>query len=278
MNRSRNRTDSFGNRFTLRLETLDDRIVPSCTVLLEGTTLTITGDNKSNDIQIVDDGTTVTVTCDGDTAEEFTDVTEIVVRAGNGQDVVGYELAIADPPTGEAGVVVERTLDVKVGNGIDTFTGSVVGDLVEGSVLDVSVGGCNGKDTLGFDVAGDVAAGVDVLVELRGGNGQDVILSSYAGMLLGALTWDVTGGNGKDELTANMTFDADSNGTAEVEVRGCRAPDTMTLLVEDNSGDDGDPMTTDDPSELGESSFTVFGGHNHDTADVSEEVEVVSAK
>ena len=223
MNRSHSRTDSFGNRFSLRLETLDDRVVPSCTVLQEGTTLTITGDNKSNDIQIVDDGTMVTVTCDGDPAEAFTDVTKIVVRAGNGQDVVGYDLAIADPPMGEAGVAVERTLDMKLGNGVDTFTGSIAGDLVEGSVLDVSVGGCNGKDTLGFDVAGDVAAGVDLNVELRGGNGQDVILSSYAGMLLGTLTWDVTGGNGKDELTANMSFDANTNGTAEVEVRGCRA-------------------------------------------------------
>jgi hypothetical protein len=168
---------------------------------------------------------------------------------------------------------------VKLGNGIDTFSGSTEGDLVEGSVLDVSVRGCNGKDTIGFDVAGVVNAGADLGVDLRGGNGKDVILSSYVGMLLGTLTWDVTGGNGKDELTANMTFDADSNGTAEVEVRGCRAPDTMTLLVDDNSGDDGDPMTTDDPSELDESSsFTVFGGHNHDTAEVTGEVEVVSAK
>jgi hypothetical protein len=247
-------------------------------VLQEGTRLTITGDNQSNDIQIVDDGTTVTVTCDGEPDEEFTDVAKIVVRAGSGQDVVGYDLTIPEGTDEDPAVAVNRVLDVKLGNGIDSFSGSIAGDLIEGSVLDVSVRGCNGKDTLGFDVAGHMLAGVDLNVDLRGGNGQDVILSSYAGMLLGALTWDVTGGNGKDELTANMTFDAGSSGTADVEVRGCRAPDTMTLLVDDNSGDDGDPMTTDDPSELGESSFTVFGGHNHDTADVTDEVEVVSAK
>src|SRR5262245_28289256 len=120
MNRSRTRTDSLGNRFMLRLETLDDRIVPSCTVLQEGTTLTITGENGNNDIQIVDDGTTVTVTCDGDPAEEFTDVTEIVVRAGNGQDVVGYDLTIPEGTDEDPAVAVERTLDVKLGNGIDS--------------------------------------------------------------------------------------------------------------------------------------------------------------
>jgi hypothetical protein len=274
---SRLHTRTRHNRFTPRLELLDDRVVPSCTVVQDGGLLRIEGDNKSNAISIVDDGTTVTVTCDGGSAKEYTDVTEIEVRGGNGQDVVTYDLTIADPGTGEAGTAVNRTVDVKLGNGIDSFTGSVDGDLAESSAVDVSVKGCNGKDTLGFDVVGSVAADVNLNVNLQGGNGMDVVLSSYAGQLLGILTWDVTGGNGKDELTANMTFDVDSNGTADVEVHGCRAPDTMTLLVEDNSGDDDDPLTIDDPSELSESSFKVFGGHNHDTATVSDEVVVASA-
>ena len=51
----------------------------------------------------------------------------------------------------------------------------------------------------------------------------------------------------------------------------------MTLLVTDNSGDDGDPAT-EDVSTLGESSFTVFGGTHPDTADVSDVVDLVSAK
>ena len=266
------------NRFAPRLELLDDRIVPSCTIEQTGGILRIEGDNHSNTIEIVDNGTTVTVTCDGETAEEFTDVTEIEVRGDNGQDVVSYDLSIAEGTVEEPAVAIDRTVDVKLGNGIDTFDGSVTGNLIADSSLDVSVKGCNGKDAISFMVDGDVAEGVALDVLLKGGNGQDVILSSYAGMLLGTLTWDVTGGNGKDELTANMTFDANSSGEAEVEVRGCRAPDTMTLQVDDNSGDDGDPLTTDDPSELGESSFKVFGGHNHDIANVTEEVDVESAK
>jgi hypothetical protein len=262
------------NRFLPKLEFLSDRITPSCTVALEGGVLRIEGDHLSNTIEIVDDGTTVTVTCDGGTAEEFTDVETIEVRAGNGQDVVTYDLTIAD-----GGTAVTRTVDVKLGNGIDSFNGSVTGTLLEGSAVDVSVKGCNGKDALGFDVAGDVNAGATLDVLLKGGNGRDEVLSSYAGILLGDLTWGIEGGNGKDTLEALMTFDAGSTGTANVEVRGERAPDFMTLLVTDNTiVDDGDPAT-EDVSTLGaESSFTVFGGTHPDTADVSDVVELVSAK
>jgi hypothetical protein len=253
---------------------LDDRIVPSCTIIQDGGLLRIEGDNKSNDIQIVDDGTTVTVTCDGGTAEEFTDVSEIEVRGGNGQDVVTYELTLADDGTGTA---LTRTVDVKLGNGIDSFDGSVTGDLVDGSAVDVSVRGCNGKDVMAFDVEGDVAADATLDVLMKGGNGKDEALTSYAGVLLGTLTWGLEGGNGKDTLSVETTFEAGSTGSADVEVRGERAPDDMTLLVTDNSGDDGDPAT-EDVSTLGESSFTVFGGTHPDTADVSDVVDLVSAK
>jgi hypothetical protein len=260
------------NRFTPELESLSDRVVPSCTVIQEGGLLRIEGDQQSNTITIVDNGTTVTVTCDDGTAEEFTDVTEIEVRGGNGQDIVTYDLEIAD-----GGAAVTRSLDVKLGNGIDSFEGSVTGDLVDGSAVDVSVKGCNGKDALAFDVAGDVSATAALDVLMKGGNGKDEVLTSYAGVLLGTLTWDLWGSNGKDTLSAEMTFDAGSTGSADVDVRGERAPDDMTLLVTDNSGDDGDP-TTEDASTLGDSTFTVYGGTHPDRATVSDIVELVSAK
>ena len=46
----------------------------------------------------------------------------------------------------------------------------------------------------------------------------------------GDMTWKVTGGNGKDELTANPTFDAGSTGTADVKIVGGHAPNTLTML------------------------------------------------
>ena len=45
-----------------------------------------------NDISIVDDGTTVKVTCDGEAQESFDNVADIVVKAGNKDDNVSYSL------------------------------------------------------------------------------------------------------------------------------------------------------------------------------------------
>jgi len=271
MNRQRTRTQHATHRFAPRLEQLSDRVVPSCTADLVGGVLTITGDSHSNDIQITDDGATVTVTCDGDASQDFTDVTKIVVKSGSGGDTVGYDL------TSDGTVAVTREVDVHLGNGQDTFNGSATGDLIDGSALSVTAHGDNGKDVVNLVVDGGVLAGATLDVLLCGGNGKDVIDSSYAGQLLGELTWQVKGGNGKDELTANSTFDAGSTGLANVEIKGCRAPDTMTLLVADNSGDDGDD-TTEDVSTLDPAStFEVDGSHKHDNLDISDEVEVVSA-
>jgi hypothetical protein len=268
---SRLHTRTGPNRFAPRVELLDDRVVPSCTWETVGNVLTITGDSSANDIQIVDDGTTLTITCDGESVDVADGVTEVVVKAGSGNDTVSYEL------TSGGAAAVERTIDVQLGNGWDTFDGSVTGDLFDGSALSVEARGGNGKDTVNFVVDGGVGTGATLDVLLGGGNGKDVIESSYAGVLLGDLVWDVTGGNGKDEAGAEMTFDAGSTGTADVSVFGERAPDALTLLVTDNSGDDGDPATEDD-SALGESTFEVDGGKHNDTADVSDVVDVVSAK
>jgi len=57
-------------------------------------------------------------------------------------------------------------------------------------------------------------------------------------------------------------------------VVGGRAPNTLTLLVTDNSGDDGDPNTTD-TSTLVDSTFTVDSSHGHDTLDISDVVKVI---
>lgn len=272
MIRQRTRTGPSANRFAPRLEQLSDRVVPSCTADLVGGVLTITGDNHSNDIQITDDGTTVTVACDGEASQDFTDVTKIVVKAGNGSDTVGYDLA------SDGTVAVKRSVNVQLSNGTDIFNGSVTGNLIDDSAVRIEGHGGNGKDTLNLVVDGDVAASATLDVLLCGGNGKDVVDSSYAGQLLGDLTWKVTGSNGKDELTANSTFDAGSTGTADVTIKGGHAPNTITLLVTDNSGDDSDPNTTNDPSTLGTSTFKVYRGHKHDSLDISDQVEVVSAK
>lgn len=257
-------------RFSPKLETLDDRIVPSCTWVESDGVLTITGSQRANVVDIVDDGTTLTITCDGENVDVSADVTSIVLRMANGNDRVSYSL------TGDLAAGTARSLEVWLGNGNDGFVGDISGNLLDGSSLDLAVRGWNGNDRLRLAAEGDVGTDASLSVFLSGSNGKDEVTSSYSGVLLGVLNWDVMGCNGKDLLTNDITFGAGSTGTADVEVLGHNAPDTIHLMVMDNSGDDGDPLT-DDASTLGEHSFVVNGGRSHDRIEASDNVDVLDA-
>jgi hypothetical protein len=273
-----NRKHSTARVFALGLESLSDRIVPSVTIdpPVDGV-LTITGDSSRNVVDITDDGTTVTVTCDDGDAEEFTGVTDIVVSLGSGNDEVNYTL------TGEVAADTARSLDVRLGNGHDTFTGTFSGSLADEAAgdpadptapagvaaLDVSVYGMNGHDTLGFNADGTVGTGATLSVVLGGGNGKDVLDAVYGGVLLGELSVSLNGGNGKDEVSAEAALDATSTGTATIDVLGGNGKDDLTLHVTDEAGD---------PSTLPGVTAVLNGGQGKDFADVEGDVEVIGAK
>src|SRR5438034_321947 len=91
-------TTSFRRTFTPRLESLDDRAMPSATVPFteDNGILTIRGDQHANTIVVTDDGTgaanAVQVTIDGHDYFSQGAVTKIVVNSGGGADTVRYEL------------------------------------------------------------------------------------------------------------------------------------------------------------------------------------------
>jgi hypothetical protein len=268
-------------RFAPKLEALADRVVPAVTPVLDGTTLILKGDSRANEVLIEDDGTTLTVTADGETVDVADTVEKIVISLGSGDDTVTYDL------TGD--LTVARAFEVSLGNGKDEFTGSVEGNLLDGSSLDVVARGMNGRDSLSFDAAGDIAADASLSVALGGGNGVDAVGITFGGTLLGDLSLSGSGGNGKDTVSADATFDSTgvdgttgdplAGGNADVEVLGGNGPDRLTLTVADSSGDDGDPLTTDDPeTTLASLTAKADGGLGPDSADVSGDVEVVGAK
>ena len=138
--------------------------------------------------------------------------------------------------------------------------------------------GGNAIDNLSFSApAANVAAGGSLSVELNGNNGKDVVAATFGGQLLGDFTLLATGGNGKDEVSSNLTFDAGSTGNVDATVKGGNGKDDLTLMAVDNSGDDGDPTTTD-ASTLASLTASVDGGLGPDSATVSDNVDVTAAK
>jgi hypothetical protein len=237
-------------RFVPRLEALEDRRVLDCSFAVAGGVLTITGDSKGNVVEITDDGTDLTVICDGETVPDTAGLTGVVLNLRNGHDAVTYTL------TGDLAAGTARTIEANLGNGKDTFTGDLAGAVGEGTSLDLTVNGQNGKDEIGI---------------------------TFGGTLAGALSVSASGGNGKDIVSVELTVDptdplpTDPIGTLSAEVLGGNGKDDLTLLVTDNSGDDGDD-TTDDESKLESVTAEVVGGNGKDTIEASDGVTVTDGK
>src|SRR5262245_5312146 len=77
-----------------RVERLDSRDCPSCTVFQRAEILTIAGDRLDNQVEIVASGDgSVRVTCDGSVRPVFTGVTQIDLKTAGGNDKVTAEFA-----------------------------------------------------------------------------------------------------------------------------------------------------------------------------------------
>jgi hypothetical protein len=252
-----------------RLEVLEDRRVLSCTVVAQDGVLSITGDSRANDVQLVDDGAAVTVTCDGQ-AETFEDISKVVVSGRQGSDSVRYEL------TGE--LAADRQVVIDLGNGHDALGVTLGGKVGAEADFSLTAFGGNGNDKL--RVAGDgadVAEGASLAVRLSGGNGKDMMMGRFDLLLGGSLTFAADGGNGNDVVIGNLTVGAGSTGDLKARVLGWNGADRLRLDVADNSGDDGDPATEDE-SALESVVATLDGGRGKDAYYASDLVDVVSAE
>src|SRR5262245_19808275 len=131
-----------GRRSALRVEQLEDRCVPACTITQTGAApnvvLTITGDDAANNVQISDDGAgNITLACDGVISPPITGVKDIVVTTKKGADVVFYTLA------GDMTLNQTRNVAVDLGDGNDFFLAQATneGDLPNPSSLSFDVRG-----------------------------------------------------------------------------------------------------------------------------------------
>jgi len=166
------------SRFIPRLESFDDRSLPSVTITESGGFLQITGDNKDNTIAIMDDGTSnagnVTVLADGQMFRSTVAIADIVVRTLGGKDTVDYTLA-------PGALVGSRTVVADLGRRPDSFAAHIDGVSVAPDChLVIQAFGGAGNDTFSLDAQNVNVGSNGVLeVDLVGGRGTDVFNVNY---------------------------------------------------------------------------------------------------
>jgi hypothetical protein len=253
---------AVASRFALQLESLYERIVPSVTVVQDGSTLTINGDQSANDVHITDDGTAagLTVIVDGQDYPLTGSVDTVRVLTHSGRDTVNYSV------TGDY-VGTTRTVEVLLGNGDDTFAADLGHGIDVDSSLTLRASGQNGKDNLSVTgpAAGDAAILAGRLnVELNGGNGKDVLSFTFAGEVDGSLDFSADGGNGKDNISGDVAAAADSTGSVKAHVLGGNGKDDLNLSV---TGDGLDGLSDLDAS--------IDGGHGKDSIQATDNVTIL---
>jgi hypothetical protein len=187
---------SQARRFVPTLEGLEQRWCPSVTIQRNGPDLRIEGDDRANDVRVVDNGQGgVTVTADGRTAT-FTGIARIEARTRGGNDNFEYSL------TGNA--LTPMRLLVDLGSGADTA--ALRADAVR------------------------LAAAVEV--EVNGGTGNDRITANYNNVDVdNQFRFRLNGDDGNDTVAANIALAAGSTGTVEARVKGGAGDDNLTLNV-----------------------------------------------
>jgi hypothetical protein len=179
--------------FIPRLESFDERSLPSVTIIESGGDLQILGDDTGNNIVIRDDGTAnpgnVIVVADGQTYQTVGAVDFIVIQTGRGVDNVDYTMTGA--------LTGNRTVIADLGARADTFTANVSGSTVapDGKFI-IQAFGDGGGDHITVE-ADTVNVGANALFEV-----------------------DLVGGKAKDMLTANFVpGDVDPTATVTINVQ-----------------------------------------------------------
>jgi hypothetical protein len=232
-------------RFTPRLESLEDRLVPALhltalgvSVMQFGTLVQITGASTKDMITILDNGTdndgAVQVTFSpkktGATSPFFSHgkVTLIAINTKGGNDTVSYTLSQAGADT------ASRSIHCELGSGKDSFAGKIADGLAGGARWEVSVHGGSGKDSERFDCAGRLEGGSNLSVSLFGDSDRDTIKADWSVRLPSQanVVFKADGGSGKDNIDCNFIFGpiaTEFGGRFSADVFGGSSKDTLHL-------------------------------------------------
>jgi hypothetical protein len=241
------------NRTVLGVERFEDRTVPAA-IGVAGGVMTIEGNGAPDLIVIRDNGDGDLTIFHGRTddflglvvAPAASNVSAIDIRTHGGRDVVLYEQA-GDRARNMA-------IDVRLGDGVDSFTANVVGDINAGRTLDIDVDGGLAGDFITVDATYDVdiETGIDgwlpsgvLRVDLNGGGffnfGRDTLNVLYEGELDGVLDFAANGEWGDDKLVAEVNVDDGSNGFLAGVLDGSQGEDEVVYHI--TKDDPTDPLS-----------------------------------
>lgn len=214
--------------FRPRLEGLEDRWCPSCTVVQDGGTLLITGDHNDNYISVSQNGEHVAVSCDGAEAVSYTGINRVEVRAGAGGDFVDY--GIDGDLDRDMAVAIDLGPGGNHAGGFgDTTSINVYGGTIS-KHLAIDVQGGAGNDQVYFGVyytSVSESGWLDVRLDLGAGN-DFISGDTYVGVD-GRFDYTADGGAGNDNVGLELRTLAGDGGTVNVDLRGGTGDDYVGL-------------------------------------------------
>jgi hypothetical protein len=203
-----------------RLESLEDRALPSVSASIVGTSLVISGDGNGNVINVAHLGLpnsgNVRGRIDGESLNvltgkqlRFTQITNVNIFARGGDDTVtftlpfGLGMPLVPPPT--------VNLYADLGSGDDTYTGNLGRFIFFGSRLNQTVTGYGGDDTISSAFSGRLGGVINSSFD--GGRGSNLIRTDVAEDNLSAgVVNTYVNARGDDAVVFNL-FEFSSSGT-----------------------------------------------------------------
>jgi hypothetical protein len=262
------------NRFAPRLEALEHRDCPSCTVLVSGNTLRIIGDGGANAVNVTHNGAgTVTATCDG-TAVTRSGIRRIFIDTRGGADTVNFSAT---------GALTRRLdLNLRLGGGND-FADVNFAAIDDRLKLHADLGG--GNDTLDVNLDQELRARSEADLHVNGGGGNDTWILSVNEVRTGAeLKAHFEGDSGNDTLDVRLGDPIDAGAEVKIQATGDGGDDSLKvdattfgtganiaagaeLRVQLEGGDGSDSLTLSYEGDVdGEFKADLDGGSGADTA------------
>jgi hypothetical protein len=284
---SRGRQD--GRRVLPVVEALEERCLPACNFVVQGSTLFIVGPTTPKGdgqmIQIMDNGgsdkNNVTASCQTATAATATantigssgvpifqpdvPIATVEVVTGKGADHVEYDLT--NP------LMTARSVSASLGRGKDSFMANLKGGLGDGSSLALNVDGGAGPDTLTASLGAGLGHNSRLAIHFRGRGGKNtlsVTADPHADVAAGAaLTVDLKGNGTSD--TISSTYSGRLDGTYEVHERGGNGRNRLSADIRLAMGSTGQLLPSSVIGGPGNDQLT-FTVENPDTVPANNEI------